>query len=302
MILIKRESSSHWYLRDGTPFHETERADGKGLRSVTLRDARKVRAFPSVTNILGILAKPALDAWKQEQAILAALTLPRSEDEPLDAFAKRVVTDMSAQVEKAADLGSAIHAACEVYATSKALPENPEVAALFAPVREWFDADVERIDCIERVVTHSEWGYGGRVDMVCKLKSTGSWAVVDFKTQKVKRDAKGALKPTFYEAWPLQLEAYRQAILVEAARKQPLDIVSLVISSIEPVPVMPKVWPREEQTAYYRAFLNARNLWVWMKGYCPIEGDEPGAGPMPAPLNPQPIKPNDTAKSLPAAY
>ena len=112
---------------------------------------------------------------------------------------------------------------------------------------------------------------GGRVDMVAKLKSTGSWAVVDFKTQKVKRDAKGALKPTFYEAWPLQLEAYRQAILAEAARKQPLDIVSLSISSIEPVPVMPKVWPREEQTAYYRAFLNARNLWVWMKGYCPIE-------------------------------
>ena len=36
---------------------------------------------------------------------------------------------------------------------------------------------------------------------------------------------------------------------------------------------MPKVWPREEQCAYYRAFLNARNLWVWMKGYCPIQGD-----------------------------
>jgi hypothetical protein len=41
------------------------------------------------------------------------------------------------------------------------------------------------------------------------------------------------------------------AILVEAARKQSLDLVSLVISSIEPAPVMPKVWPREEQTAYY---------------------------------------------------
>ena len=302
MILIKRESASHWYLRDGTPFHETERADGKGLRSVTLRDARKVRAYPSVTNVLSILAKPGLDAWKIEQGIIAALTLPKRDDETLDAFAKRVVTDMSAQVEKAADLGSAIHAACEVYANSKALPESPAVAALFAPVREWFDREVERIDCIERVVTHPEWGYGGRLDMVAKLKSTGSWTVVDFKTQKVKRDAKGALKPTFYETWPLQLEAYRQAILAKAARKQPVDLVSLIISSVEPVPVMPKVWPREEQPGYYRAFINARNLWVWMKGYCPIEGDEPGAGPMPAPLNPQPINSDDTAKSLPAAY
>ena len=302
MILIKRESASHWYLPDRTPFHEVERADGKGLRPVTLRDARKVRAYPSVTNILGVLAKPALDAWKQEQAILAALTLPRDAEESLDAFAKRVVSDMGEQVEKAADLGSAIHTACEVYANSKELPENPEVARLFAPVREWFDREIERIDCIERVVTHHEWGYGGRVDIVAKLKSTGSWAVVDFKTQRVKRDAKGALKPTFYETWPLQLEAYRQAIIAEAARKQPLDLVSLVISSIEPVPVMAKVWPREEQCAYYRAFLNARNLWVWMKGYCPIQGDEPGAGPVPLPLNPQPINSDDNAKSLPATY
>ena len=74
MILIRRESASHWYLRDGTPFHETERADGKGLRSVTLRDARKVRAYPSVTNVLSILAKPGLDAWKIEQGILDLLT------------------------------------------------------------------------------------------------------------------------------------------------------------------------------------------------------------------------------------
>jgi hypothetical protein len=286
MILVKRESPSHWYLRDGTPYHETERADGKGLRAVTLRDARKVRAYPSVTNVLGVLAKPGLDAWRIEQGIIAALTLPRRAGESEDDFARRVVTDMGEQVEKAADLGSAIHAACEVYANSKVLPENPEVAALFEPVRQWFDADVERIDCIERVVSHHEWGYAGRVDMVAKLKSTGGWALVDFKTQKVRRDAKGNPKPAFYEPWPLQLEAYRQAILHSGHGKQPLDIVSLVIGSTEPVPVTPKVWPREEHEAFFRAFLNARNLWCWLKGYCPIESesnneDGPASAPVP---------------------
>lgn len=256
MILIKRESASHWYLRDRTPFHEVERADGSGMRPATLRDARKVRAYPSVTNILSILAKPALDAWKQEQAILAALTLPRSNGESLDAFAQRVVADMGAQVDRAADLGSAVHTACEVYASTHELPENPDVARLFTPVREWFDAEVVRIDCIERVVTHDEWGYGGRVDMVAKLRSTGSWAVVDFKTQRLKPALKRMRRTsgtsgmaTFYETWPLQLEAYRQAILAEATRKQPLDIVSVVIGSAEPAPVIPRVWPRDEQTA-----------------------------------------------------
>lgn len=271
MILVKRESASHWYLQDGTPFHEVERADGKGLRSVTLRDARKVRAYPSVTNILGVLAKPGLDAWKQEQAILAALTLPRNEGESEDAFARRVVTDMGEQVQRAADLGTQIHAACEIYAQSKALPESPDVRALFEPVREWFDAEVERIASVESVVAHHEWGYAGTVDLVAKLKSTGAWAAVDFKTQRVKRDTKGAVKPTFYETWPLQLEAYRQAILHSGEGRQPADCVSIVIGSTEAVPIVAKVWPREEYESYWKAFLNARSLWAWIKGYCPIE-------------------------------
>lgn len=276
MILIRREAASHWYSSTGEPVHTVARADGKGERPTSLRDARKLRLFPSVTNYMSVLAKPGLDTWRIEQGILSALTLPRFEGELDDDFARRVVTDMTAQVETASSLGSQIHAACEVYANSKELPESPEVAALFAPVREWFDSEVERIDCIERVVVHGEWGYAGRVDMVAKLKSTGGWAVVDFKTQKVRRDAKGVVKPSFYETWPLQLEAYRQAILHGAQGKQPTDIVSLVIGSTEPVPVTLKIWPREHES-YWRAFLNARNLWVWIKGYCPIQGDLPAA-------------------------
>ena len=273
MILVKRESASHWYRPDGTPFHEVERADGKGVRPSTLRDARKVGAYPSVTNVLSILAKPGLDAWKQEQAIIAALTLPRRQGEAEDEFAKRVVADMGEQVVKAADLGTAIHAACEVYAQSKALPENPEIRALFDPVREWFDREVERIDRVESVVTHTEFGYAGTADLVALLKTTGSWAVIDFKTQKLRLDANGDPKPLFYELWPLQLEAYRQAILHGAKGKQPLDNVSVVIASTQPAPVVARVWPREEQGHFWKTFLNARNIWVWLKGYCPVQGD-----------------------------
>ena len=72
MILIQREAPSHWYLRDGRPFHEIAKQDGSGNRPVTLADARKVFALPSVTNVLGVLAKPGLDAWKIEVARSAA--------------------------------------------------------------------------------------------------------------------------------------------------------------------------------------------------------------------------------------
>src|SRR5439155_10604290 len=134
-----RQVPSHWYLRDGRAFHEIAKNDGSGNRPVTLADALKVMAFPSVTNVLGVLAKPGLDAWKIEQGIMAALTLPRLTEEPLDAFARRVVRDMSEQVEKAADFGTAIHAACEAYAIAKELPGDKKLLDFIREWVVWFD-------------------------------------------------------------------------------------------------------------------------------------------------------------------
>jgi hypothetical protein len=37
--------------------------------------------LPSVTTINGMLSKAGLDTWKQQQVLLAALTLPRMEGE-----------------------------------------------------------------------------------------------------------------------------------------------------------------------------------------------------------------------------
>jgi len=68
--------AAHWYQRDGRPLHTVLSAKGEP-RPTTLRDARKLNLLPSVTNILGIIAKPELTAWLQEQAVMAALTLPR---------------------------------------------------------------------------------------------------------------------------------------------------------------------------------------------------------------------------------
>ena len=270
MLIVPRESASHWYFPDGTPLHEVDRADGKGQRPTSLRDARKLGLFPSVTNVLNVLAKPGLEAWKQEQAILAALTLPREEDESLDAFAKRVVTDMTGEVRSAADRGSAIHAAIETYAQGGWIPEDKEVAGLFEPARQWFEAEVCQVHSVETAAAHLEWGYAGRVDLVATLRCTGRPTVVDFKTQKVRRDKKGRFKPIFHDTWPLQLEAYRQALASKDRGLADAAIASVVIGSTEAVPVAVKVWDDAEKVGFFRAFLAARSLWVWQKNYCPV--------------------------------
>ena len=279
MILIQRQAPSHWYLRDGRPFHEIAKKDGSGNRPVTLADARKVLAFPSVTNVLGVLAKPGLDAWKIEQGIMAALTLPRLADEPLDAFAHRVVADMGEQVEKAADFGTAIHNACEIYALNKQLPEDPKLLEYLKSWVAWFDGNVERVASIEQVFVHHEDGYAGRVDMVALLKGLG-WCVVDFKTQKVKRSVKGEAKPVFYETWPLQLAAYREAIK-ESGAKNVQGIVSVVIDSAQPGPVHVKHWPACNGISfdYYESFVAALELWKYVKGYDPSQIGQAGGEP-----------------------
>ena len=277
MLIVPRESASHWYFPDGTPLHEVPRADGKGQRPTSLRDARKLGLFPSVTNVLSILAKPGLDAWKQEQAILAALTLPRSEEETLDDFAKRVLVDMTSEVGRAADLGSAVHAAIEGYAQGRWLPEDKGVARLFEPARQWFDKEVTQVHSVEIATAHLEWGYAGRVDLVATLRSTGRPTVVDFKTQKTRLDKDGNFKPILHDTWPLQLEAYRMALASRDKGLADAAIASVVIGSTDPVPVLVKVWDDADKDGYFRAFLAARDLWVWQKNYCPVK-DSPDAG------------------------
>ena len=109
------------------------------------------------------------------------------------------------------------------------------------------------------------------------LRSTGRPTVVDFKTQKTRRDKDGNFKPILHDTWPLQLEAYRMALASRDKGLADAAIASVVIGSTDPVPVLVKVWDDADKDGYFRAFLAARDLWVWQKGYCPVK-DSPDAG------------------------
>jgi hypothetical protein len=106
------------------------------LRPTTLRDARKLGLVPSVTNILGVIAKPELMAWMQEQAVMAALTLPRIAGETEDSFAKRVVADSQSTRDNAADFGtSPTHASLAAQWTSGRMSFNHRHRGCLMPGR-----------------------------------------------------------------------------------------------------------------------------------------------------------------------
>lgn len=269
MRIVLPETGSHWYLPDGTAMHDVARAGGDGTRPANLRDARRLGLLPSVTNILSVLARPGFDAWRQEQTVLAAAALPRRLREDDADYAARVLSEMRRENRSAADTGTRLHHAIEEYARSGSVPSDPVLAALFAPVRTWFDRQVEDVLAIETAVTHPEWGFAGRIDMAVTLRSTGRPTLIDFKTQKTRLSKDGVFSPVCREEWPLQLEAYRQALAWHDPAFSSAETASVIIGSTEPVPVIEHLWDPLDAPARFRAFLAARRLWIFTRGYSP---------------------------------
>lgn len=287
MQLVKPESASHFYqCIDGVwkSCYQVERKDGNGMKPFTLREARTSNppAVPSVTTFLQILDKPELDRWKQEKAIHAALTLPRKDGESEDDFAVRVVEDMEAESEKAIHFGQDIHAAIESYLAGEPLAEDSPMWPWLKDFVSWAKDEITSVLASEQIVGIAIDGlaYAGRMDLLCRLKSYPGISLCDFKSQKIKKDAKGIKKPVFYPEWILQLCAYAATQTIEKIIcKNVLGVsspntlfrvdnfISVVIDSSEPGPVFVKRW--EDSTAYWHAVRNAYDLWCFMKGYTP---------------------------------
>jgi hypothetical protein len=261
--LVTPDQGAHWYTRNGSPLYTVPKKDGTGERNTTLADARKLDLVPSVTGIISIIAKPGLEAWKTEQALLSALTLPRIDGEADQDFAKRAIADSKEYTSDAADLGSEVHQYIEDYLRGNDPRLVPGVEASCASVKDWIEQNIEKPGNLETPFA-SRLGYGGRIDWFGTMKD-GKWAVIDWKTQNVKT-AKG---PTFYETYDLQLAAYANAIdeMNGAMGVGWIDRrISVVISSN---PAFPGCWSHEWAAPTFKHFLSALDLWIWQNNYDP---------------------------------
>lgn len=203
IVKEKQQDTGHWYTKDGAPAYTIE---GKtGVRNTTLRDARKLGLLPSVTTINNMLSKAGLDTWKQQQVLLAALTLPRLADEPEADWLARVMQDSKATGREAAERGTAIHAIIESYFDQVYMPEKP--AYLDGIDKALDQAFGSQLWLSEKSFGHP-LGFGGKCDLMAK-----SGFVVDFKTKDADLD-----KVDVYFEHEMQLAAYREGLGVPNAR------------------------------------------------------------------------------------
>lgn len=204
LIASYAAESGHWYDRSGSPAYTIVGANGKS-RPTTLRDARKLDLVPSVTTILNIAAKPGLDRWKQEQVLLAALTLPKIDSESDAEYIARILDDSKEQGRSAADAGTDIHASIEAFYRGEARDRHKEHVQGF--VKAAHDHFGMHPWIAERSFYH-ESGYGGK----CDLHAPG--IVVDVKT----KDFTDVNKVQAYDDHLMQLAAYRVGLGMPNAR------------------------------------------------------------------------------------
>jgi hypothetical protein len=287
MIIKRPDKSAHWYLRDGTPYYEVPKLDGTGMRPATVRDAFKAGAYRSVTNVLSILDKPGLDYWKQEQTVLSALTLPRLENEEEHSFAERVIVDADEQAKKARETGTRLHELAANWLQFGTVPvaeernigdSTPTSRDLIAPFQQWCLEHLDTANGLvmppESVMVNHNHGYAGRVDFPLRMKD-GSIAIVDAKTQDVKRSPKGEPKPEYYDEWALQLAAYSRCIFADGSYPPPMPwrLISLVIDRTQPG-VYTHEWtdptnPLTSSERHFMGFTAACRLWTYLKGGTP---------------------------------
>jgi hypothetical protein len=196
---------AHWYSADGTRVDVVVGSKGQPV-APDLRHARKNNLACGVTTIIKCAAAEALVVYRERQVLMAALTLPRSEQESDEDYCARVMRDSKQHAEEAALAGTALHAEIE-HGINDPANDNAWVQAARAALvaqygqREWF-TEHSAVSC---------YGFATKSDL-CSPPTVGNNGahrpvVVDIKSKDGPLDE---LKT--YDEHHMQLAATAQAL------------------------------------------------------------------------------------------
>jgi len=251
-IIARSAESVHWYDQKGAPAYTVKAKDGSD-RPTTLRDARKFNYVPSVTTVMKVAAKPALEAWKMEQMLLAALTLPQLPNEPEAHFVQRIIQDSKETAKRAAERGTRIHESIEKYFLGGHKVEHGDIAKAFDEyVAKYFKLKSMNPWVVERSFA-SPLGYGGKVDLYTGIDSTTPTGIVlDAKTKEFDYDD----DVPAYSEHAMQLAAYRHGLGLPQAR-----CANVFISVKRPGLIKIKEWTEEELDQHWEMFKSLLRFW-----------------------------------------
>lgn len=193
------------------------------------------KPYVSVTTVLKILDKPALQYWFGKQVWMAMIEDPTLDERSALAAPYKVR-------DKAADRGSTVHSVVEVYKTSKKKIDTiPEAFRGYCQAfYDWVDQNDVEIIANEKTVVSKVHGFAGTLDLMVKFNKTGKTFIIDIKTGK-----------DIYEEATLQLSAYWDALESEA------DGIAVLLLMED------GKHKYQECTNQIDAFLACKKIWEW---------------------------------------
>ena len=274
----------HYYKQCGEAAH-FEAKDGK---PTTLREARRLNLFPSVTTVLNELPKPGLDLWKRDNAlriyrenmleIEADIDMenrrrqdmdkePMTESEALK-WVSGFVTKVSRQeLDDTANAGSAIHDGLELLIKGEGWSANKPHGLPLEMVRAVHDVLDEHApgydwNAEQRVV--SELGYAGQCDASAPAHGKQPPIILDWKTKD-----EVTSKTRAYDDQGLQLAAYAHALGFTGECRLVNVYVQREHDGDGPWPVKWFEHRPEQHGRYWDTFKAALQLWQVRKAYRP---------------------------------
>jgi len=252
-IIARSAESVHWYDQKGAPAYTVKAKDGSD-RPTTLRDARKMNLVPSVTTVLKVAAKPALEAWKMEQMLLAAMTLPQLPNEPETHFVQRIIQDSKETAKRAAERGTRIHESIEKYFLGGHAVEHEDMAKAFdEKVTKHFKLKSLTPWIVESSFT-DPMGFGGKVDLYTGIDATSPTGIVlDAKSKDFDYDD----DVVGYPEHAMQLAAYRYGLGLPEAR-----CANVFVSVKRPGLIKVHEWTEKELDQHWEMFKCLLRYWT----------------------------------------
>ena len=228
--------------------------------------------LPSVTTILGAIAKPALIKWAENTAKAATMdaaadlyvdlakvngAVPMSRPAYLATLERRIgdARATEREMQKALEIGSQTHALIE-WSLKQALGQvttrpatTPAAEWAFMAYQDWAKSvDLQPI-FVEQTVWSTTHGYAGTLDLVAKVN--GKVTLIDFKTSKA-----------CYAEYDLQSVAYQHALDEMGHGQPPGGGLIVRLPKVETDPQF-EVKACRPVTELLPVFLSVLQVWKW---------------------------------------
>lgn len=221
--MTKQEANQKWPKRNGMYYFDI---DGKEV------------ILPAVTEILRVLAKPALVNWAAKEAAKIALDNPTLTE-------KEVVGQFGQISGNAATRGRGVHNFFQQILNNQYDIDAPEQYRPYLEGIIRFQKEYQVTPIFnERIVKSLKYGYAGTVDQAVKTNNQ-TW-LIDLKTSK-----------QIYPEMGLQLECYKQALVEEGFK---IDKTAILLVPGD------GTFQLAEVKGDIEVFLALKKVWEWMEG------------------------------------